>query len=112
MVSIFLIEFRPYFLSIFLGKYTIYSLSLTLKVTFPLLQSITAPAVLRKGLPRIIDILSSSGISDTTKLVNIKQLVATCTGIFSHIPTGIAVDLSAICKEVSVGVNFSRESLL
>jgi hypothetical protein len=39
------------------------------------LQSITAPAVLRKGLPGIIDILSSLGISNTTKSVNIKQLL-------------------------------------
>ena len=44
-------------------------------VLFKLL--ITAPAVLRKGLPRIIGILSSSGISNTTKSVNIKQLLVT-----------------------------------
>src|ERR1041385_9071184 len=54
MVSIFSMELRPCLLSIFFGKYTVCSLSFTLKVTFPLLQSITSPAVLRKGLPRIM----------------------------------------------------------
>src|SRR3954469_25230777 len=47
-VSIFSTQLRPCLLSIFFGKYTVCSLSLTLKVTFPLLQSIIAPAVLRK----------------------------------------------------------------
>src|SRR3954463_15894617 len=78
-VLIFLMELRPCLLSIFFGKYTVCSLSFTLKVTFPLLQSITAPAVLRKGLPRIMYMLPSSGMSSTTKSVSIKQL-ATSTG--------------------------------
>src|SRR3954471_2103769 len=78
---------------------------------FPLLQSITAPAVLRKGLPRMIDMLPSSGMSSTTKLVSIKQL-ATSIGTSSQIPIGTAVDLSAICREISVGINFSKQSLL
>src|SRR3954465_13026938 len=59
-VSIFSMELRPCLLSIFFGKYTVCSLSFTLKVTFPLLQSITTPVVLRKGLPRIMDMLPSS----------------------------------------------------
>ena len=79
-------------MSIFFGKYTVCSLSFKLKVTFPLLQSITTPVVLRKGLPRIIDMLPSSGMSSTTKSVSIKQL-ATSTGTSSKIPIGTAVDL-------------------
>ena len=68
----------------------------------------TAPAVLRKGLPRIIDMLLSSGISRTTKSVKIKQLLATWRGTFSQIPTGTLVDLSAIYKDISVGISLSR----
>src|SRR3954468_20428268 len=73
-VSIFSMELRPCLLSILFRKYTVCSLSFTLKVTFHLLQSITAPAVLRKGLPRIMDMLPSSSMSSTTKSVSIKQL--------------------------------------
>ena len=62
-----------------------------------------SPAVFKKGLPRIIDILSSSGISRITKSVKIVTF-ATTTGTSSQIPTGIAVDLSAICKDILVGV--------
>src|SRR4051812_8504138 len=94
-VSIFLMELRPCLLSIFFGKYTVCSLSFTLKVTFHLLQSITAPAVLRKDLPRIMDVLPSSGMSSTIKLVRIKQL-ETSTGTSSQIPIGMVVELSAI----------------
>src|ERR1041384_7153217 len=86
-VLIFSMELRPCLLSIFFGKYTVCSLSFTLKVTFPLLQSITAPAVLRKGLPIIMDMLPSSVMSSTTKSVRIKQL-ATSTGTSSQIPIG------------------------
>ena len=69
-----------------------------------------SPAVLRKGLPRIIDILSSSGISRITKSVKIVTFgTTTCTS--SQIPTGIAVYLSAICKEISVGVNLFKSGL-
>src|SRR3954469_25581472 len=94
-VLIFSMELRPCLLLIFFGKYTVCSLSFTLKVTFPLLQSITAPAVLRKGLPLIMDMLPSSGMSSTTKLVSVKQL-ATSTGTSSQIQIGTAVDLSTI----------------
>ena len=94
-VSIFSIELRTCHLSIFFRQYTVCSLSFTLKVTFPLLQSITAPAVLRKGLPRIMDMLPSTGMSSTTKSVSIKQL-ATSTRTSSQIPIGTAVDLLAI----------------
>src|ERR1041384_2282746 len=111
MVSIFLMELRPCLLSVFFGKYTVCSLSFTLKVTFPLLQSITAPAVLRKGLPKIMDMLPSLGMSSTTKSVRIKQL-ATSTGTSSQISIGTAVDLSAIWREIFVGISFSKQSLL
>src|SRR3954469_21576849 len=94
-VSIFSMELRPCLLSIFFGKYIVCSLSFTLKVTFPLLQSMIAHAVLGKGLPRIMDMLPSSGMSSTTKTVWIKQL-ATSTGTSSQIPIGTAVDLSDI----------------
>ena len=87
-----------------LWKNTVCSLSFTLKVTFPLLQSITAPAVLRKGLPRMMDMLLSSVMSSTTKSISIKQL-ATSTGTSSQIPIGTAVDLSAICREISLGIS-------
>ena len=50
-----------------------------------------SPAVLRKGLPRIIDILPSSGISRITKSVKIVTF-ATTTGTSSQIPTGICSD--------------------
>ena len=36
---------------------------------------------------------------------------ATTTSTSSQIPTGIAVDLSAICKDISVGVNIFKSSL-
>ena len=58
---------------------------------------ITAPAVFKKGLPRIIDMLSSSGISSITKSVKIVTL-ATTTGTSSQIPIGMSVDLSAFAK--------------
>ena len=57
-----------------------------------------SPAVFKKYLPRIIDILSSLGISRIIKSVKIVTF-ATTTGTSSQIPTGIAVDLSAICKD-------------
>src|SRR4051812_21731555 len=79
-------------------------------MTLPLLQSITAPAVFKKGQPRIIDILSSSGISRITKSVKIVTF-ATTTGTSSQIPTDITVDLSAICKDILVGVNLFKSSL-
>ena len=80
----------------FLGKCTVCSLPLTWKVT-PLLQLITAPAVFKKGLPRIIDILSSSGISRITKSVKMVTF-ATTTGTSSQIPTGIAVVYQPFAK--------------
>ena len=36
---------------------------------------------------------------------------ATTTGTSSQIPMGIAVDLSAICEEISVGVNLFKSNL-
>src|SRR3954467_7055656 len=110
-VSIFSMKLRPCLLSIFFEKYTVCSLSFTLKVTFPLLQSIMEPVVLRKGLRRIMDMLPSSGMSSTKKLVSIKQL-ANSTGTSSQIPIGTAVDLSAIWREISVGISFYKQSLL
>ena len=77
-------------------------------MTLPLLQSITAPAVFKKGLPRIIDILSSSGISRITKSIKIVTF-ATTTGTSSKISMGITVDLSAICKEILVGPTYSNQ---
>src|ERR1041385_866844 len=106
-VSIFSIELRPCLLSIFFGKYTLCSLSSTLKVTFRLLQSMIAAVVLRKGLTRIMDMLPSSGMSSTTKSVRIKQL-ATSTGTSSQIPMGTIVDLSAIWRDISVGIILSK----
>ena len=85
-------------------------ISINMKMTLPLVQSITAPTVFKKGHPRIIDILSSSGISRVTKSVKIVTF-ATTTGTSSQIPTGIAVDLLAICKDISVGVNLFKSSL-
>ena len=64
----------------------------------------------KKGLPRIIDILSSSGISRITKSIKIVTY-ATTTSTSSQIPTCITVDLSAICKDISVGVNLFKSSL-
>ena len=46
-----------------------------------------SPCSIQKGLPRIIDILSSSGISRITKSVKI-VMFATTTGTSSHILTG------------------------
>ena len=77
----------------------------------PLLQSIIAPAVFKKGLPRIIDMLSSSGISSITKSVKIVTF-ATTTGTSSQIPVGMAVDLLAICNDISVAVSLFQSSLL
>ena len=79
-------------------------IAINMKSELPLLQSITAPAVFKKGLPRIIGILSSSGISRIIKSVKIVTF-ATTTCTSSQIPTCIAVDLSAICKDISLGVN-------
>ena len=55
--------------------------------------------------------LSSSGISSITQSVKIVTL-ATTTGTSSHILIGMAVDLSAICKDISVGVSLFKSSLL
>lgn len=85
-------------------------ITINMKSDIALVQSITSPAVFKKGLPRIIDILSSSGISRITKSVKI-VMFATTTGTSSQIPTGIAVHLSAICKDISVGVNLFKSSL-
>src|SRR4051812_41655946 len=51
------------------------------------------------------------GMSSTTKSVSIKQL-ATSTGTSSQIPIWTAVDLSAIWREISVGINISKQNLL
>ena len=71
----------------FFVKCTVCSLPLTWKVTLPLLQSITAPAVFKKGLPRMIAMASSSGISKITKSVKIVVLETT-TGTSSQMPIG------------------------
>ena len=49
-----------------------------------------SPCSIQKGLPRIIDILSSSVISRITKSIKIVTF-ATTIGTSSQIPTGIAV---------------------
>src|SRR6266496_526732 len=111
IVGDFSITLIPFTWNCFFGKCTVCSLPLIWKVTLLLLQSITAPAVFKKGLPRIIDMLSSSGISSITKSVKIVTL-ATTTGTSSQIPIGMAVDLSGICKDISVGVSLFKSSLL
>ena len=52
-----------------------------------------------------------SGSSSITKSVKIVTL-ATTTGTSSQIPIGMAVDLSTICKDISVGVSLFKSSLL
>ncbi|KAI5017841.1 hypothetical protein ZWY2020_042729 [Hordeum vulgare] len=94
----------------FFGKCIVCSLPLTWKVALPLLQSITVPAVFKMGLPRMTSMASSSGISRITKSVKIVML-ATTTGTSSQMPIGKGVDLSAICREILVGVNLSSSSL-
>ena len=69
-----------------------------------------SPTTFRKGLPRMIDILSSSGISTLTKSVKIVTF-ATTTDTSSQILMGIVFDLSTICKEISFGVNLFKSSL-
>jgi hypothetical protein len=64
---------------------------------FSLSAIYNSPYSIKKRLPKIIDKLSSLGISNITKSVEICTL-ATIAETFSHIPIGIAVDLSAICK--------------
>src|SRR5215216_7914777 len=86
-------------------------IAIDMKSDLTFMQSITAPAVFKKGLPRIIDMLSSSGISSITKSVKIVTL-ATTTGTSSQIPIGTAVDLSAICKDILVGVSLFNSSHL
>ena len=86
-------------LELFLRKVHRMLITIDMKSDLALLQSITAPAVFKKGLPRIIDMLSSSGISCITKLVKIVTL-ATTMGTSSQILIGMAVDLSAICKDI------------
>ena len=63
-----------------------------------------------QNLPRIIDMLSSSGISSITKFVKIVTF-ATTMGTSSQILIGMAVDLLAICKDISVGVSSFKSSL-
>ena len=50
-------------LALFLSKVHRMLITIDMKVNLLLLQAITAPTVFKKGLPRIIDMLSSSGIS-------------------------------------------------
>src|SRR3954465_6443729 len=85
-------------------------ITINMKSDIAFIASNNSPCSIKKGLPRIIDILSSSGISRITKSVKI-VMFATTTGTSSQIPTGIAVDLSAICKDISVGVNLFKSSL-
>ena len=67
IVGGFSITLIPFTWNCFFGKCTICALPLIWKVTLLLLQSIKARTVFKKGLPRIIDMLSSSGISSITK---------------------------------------------
>ena len=85
-------------------------ISINMKSDIAFVQSITAPAVFKQGLPRIIDILSSMGISGITKSIKI-VMFATTIGTSSQIPTGIAVDLLAMCKYISVGVSLFKPIL-
>ena len=55
--------------------------------------------------------LSSSGISSITKSVKMVTF-ATTMGTSSQIPIGMAVDLSAICKDILVGVSLLKSSHL
>ena len=97
-------------LRLFLRKVYRMLITINMKNDIALIAINTSPAVFKKGLPRMIDILSSSGISRITKSVKIVTF-ATTTGTSSQTPMGIAVDLSAICMEISVDVNLFKSSL-
>ena len=73
----------------------------TFKVSLPFLTSMIAPAVCRKGRPKIIGICLSSSMSNTTKSTGIKHL-PTLTGTSSRTPRGYFTDLSAICRVMLV----------
>jgi hypothetical protein len=70
-------------------------LSLNIECHFAFSAIYNRPAVFKKGIPRIIDKYSSSGISNITKSIGIYTL-AIETGTSSQMPIGIAIDLSAI----------------
>lgn len=95
----------------FLQKIDGCSFPLILKVTLPIVQSITPPTIFKNVHPRIIDRLSFSRISSTTKYVGSK-LLAIKIGTFSTMPIGLAVNLSAICKDISICINLSKSSFL
>ena len=64
-------------LKLFLRKVHRMLITIDMKGDLLLLQSITAPAIFKKVLPRIIDMLSFSGISSKTKSVKIVTFATT-----------------------------------
>src|SRR5215216_6734354 len=98
-------------LELFLRKVHHMLITIDMKSDLAFIAINNNPVVLRKGLPRIIYMLSSSGISSITTSVKIVTL-ATTTGTSSQIPIGMVVDLSAICKDISVGVSLFKSTLL
>ena len=83
----------------------------TRKVRWPSRTSINACPVAKNGLPRIMGTSLSSSMSRTTKSTG-KMNLSIFTSTSSRIPRGKAIDLSAICKEIEVGVRSPMSSLL
>src|SRR5215216_6259459 len=98
-------------LELFLWKVHRMLITIDMKSDLAFIAINNSPCSIQKGSTKIIEMLLSSGISSITKSVKIVTLAAT-TGTSSQIPIGMAVDLSAICKDISVGVSLFKSSLL
>ena len=86
------------------------ALSPTLSVSLPFCTSIKAAPVARKGLPNSRGTWVSYSIFITTKSTR-KINFPTLTSTFSRTPFGCAMDLSAICSVIVVGVSAPKLSL-
>ena len=98
-------------LELFLRKVQRMLITIDMKSDLAFIAINSNPCSIQEGSTKDIVMLSSSGISSITKSVKIVTL-ATTTGTSSQIPIGMAVDLSAIGKDISVGVSLFKSCLL
>lgn len=83
----------------------------TCNANYPFFTSRVALAVANNGLLRMTGILMSSSISNTTKSIEIKNLL-TLSEIFSRTSFGYFINQSANWKEIVVGLNSPNFSFL
>ena len=82
----------------------------TLRVSSPFCTSIRVAPIAKKGLPNNRGTYVSSSILMTTKSTG-KMNFPTLISTSSRTPSGCAIDLSAICSEIVVGVSSPKLNL-